>query len=142
MKFSELNIDPLLKKGIESIGYETMTPIQEQSIQPILDGRDLMGPAKTGSGIEELKNLIIKTLAESASHSGDVFINTERQRQSVLNCRRALLRSIEPLKNNEPLFEITAHELRIAIDCLSSFLGETTTDEILDSVFSNFCVGK
>ena len=50
MKFSELDIDPLLKKGIESIGYETMTPIQEQSIQPILDGRDLMGLAKTGSG--------------------------------------------------------------------------------------------
>ena len=103
---------------------------------------DVSVSAKTGSGIEELKNLIIKTLAESASHSGDVFINTERQRQSVLNCRRALLSSIEPLKNNEPLFEITAHELRIAIDCLSSLLGETTTDEILDSVFSNFCVGK
>ena len=92
--------------------------------------------------IEELKSLIIKTLAESVSHSGDVFINTERQRQSVLNCRQALLNSIEPLKNNEPLFEITAHELRAAIDYLSSFLGETTTDEILDSVFSNFCVGK
>ena len=98
--------------------------------------------AKTGSGIEELKNLIINTLAESVSHSGDVFINTERQRQSVLSCRQALLSSIESLKNNEPLFEITAHELKIAIDCLSSFLGETTTDDILDSVFSNFCVGK
>ena len=103
---------------------------------------DISVSAKTGSGIEELKNLIIKTLAESVSHSGDVFINTERQRQSILNCRHALLNSIEPLKNNESLFEITAHELRAAIDCLSSFLGETTTDEILDSVFSNFCVGK
>ena len=103
---------------------------------------DISVSAKTGSGIEELKSLIIKTLAESVSHSGDVFINTERQRQSVLNCRHALLNSIEPLKNNESLFEITAHELRAAIDYLSSFLGETTTDEILDSVFSNFCVGK
>ena len=98
--------------------------------------------AKTGSGIEELKNLIAKTLAGSVSHSGDLFINTERQRQSILNCRQALLNSIEPLKDNEPLFEITAHELRAAINYLSSFLGETTTDEILDSVFSSFCVGK
>ena len=103
---------------------------------------DISVSAKTSSGIEELKNLIIKTLAESVLHSGDVFINTERQRQSILNCRQALLNSIEPLKNNELLFEITAHELRAAIDYLSSFLGETTTDEILDSVFSNFCVGK
>ena len=97
---------------------------------------------KTGSGIKELKSLIIKTLGESVSYSGDMFINTERQRQSILNCRQALLNSIEPLKNNEPLFEITAHELRATINYLSSFLGETTTDEILDSVFSNFCVGK
>ena len=103
---------------------------------------DISVSAKTGSGIEGLKSLIINTLAKSVSHSGDVFINTERQRQSVLSCRQALLSSIEPLKNNEPLFEITAHELRVAIDCLSSFLGETTTDDILDSVFSNFCVGK
>ena len=103
---------------------------------------DVSVSAKTGSGIEELKDLIIKTLAGSVSHSGDVFINTERQRQSVLDCRQALLNSIEPLKNNEALFEITAHELRVAIDCLSSFLGVTTTDDILDSVFSKFCVGK
>ena len=103
---------------------------------------DVSVSAKAGSGMEKLKNLIVKTLAGSVSHSGEVFINTERQRQSVLNCKQALLSSIEPLKNNEPLFEITAHELRVAIECLSSFLGETTTDEILDSVFSNFCVGK
>ena len=103
---------------------------------------DISVSAKTGSGIKELKSLITKTLAGSVSHSGDVFINTERQRQSVLNCRQALLSSIEPLKDNEPLFEITAHELRVAINCLSSFLGETTTDEILNSVFSEFCVGK
>ena len=103
---------------------------------------DISVSAKTGSGIEELKGLITKTLVGSVSHSGDVFINTERQRQSVLNCRQALLSSIKPLKNKQPLFEITAHELRVAIDCLSSFLGETTTDDILDSVFSNFCVGK
>lgn len=50
MKFSELDIDPLLKQGIDEVGYQTMTPIQAQSIQPILDGRDLMGLAKTGSG--------------------------------------------------------------------------------------------
>ena len=103
---------------------------------------DISVSAKTGYGIEELKNLVVKTLAESVSYSGDVFINTERQRQSVLSCRQALSNSIKPLKNNEPLFEITAHELRAAINYLSSFLGETTSDEILDNIFSSFCVGK
>ena len=57
---------------------------------------DISVSAKTGSGIVELKSLIIKTLTRSVSHSGDVFINTERQRQSVLNCRQALLSSMSP----------------------------------------------
>ena len=103
---------------------------------------DISISAKTGSGLETLKQLIIQALVGSVAHSGDVFINTERQRQSVLSCKQALLNSIRPLEKTEPLFEITAHELRAAINHLSSFLGETTTDEILDSVFSNFCVGK
>jgi ATP-dependent RNA helicase RhlE len=48
--FSELNlIDPLLK-AVMAEGYETPTPIQAQSIPPLLDGRDLLGIAQTGTG--------------------------------------------------------------------------------------------
>jgi ATP-dependent RNA helicase RhlE len=48
--FKELNlIEPILK-ALETEGYTTPTPIQEQSIPIVLQGRDLLGCAQTGTG--------------------------------------------------------------------------------------------
>ena len=45
-------------------------------------------------------------------------------------------------ENKENNLEITAHHLTCAIKEFDSFLGKTSTDDVLESVFSNFCVGK
>lgn len=50
MKFEELNLSAELKAVVQELGYESMTPIQAQSIPAILEGRDLIGQSKTGSG--------------------------------------------------------------------------------------------
>ena len=50
MKFSELGLSPKILQAIEELGYETPTPIQENAIPPILEGRDLVGSAQTGTG--------------------------------------------------------------------------------------------
>lgn len=49
-KFSEFIIDESLKHAIESRGYITPTPIQDQAIPPALLGRDVLGIANTGTG--------------------------------------------------------------------------------------------
>ena len=48
--FEELNINDKLKKNIISHGYTKLTPIQEEGIQSILDGKDVIGIANTGTG--------------------------------------------------------------------------------------------
>jgi ATP-dependent RNA helicase RhlE len=48
--FEQLNLSPLLLKAIAAEGYETPTPIQAQSIPTLLQGRDLLGIAQTGTG--------------------------------------------------------------------------------------------
>ncbi|MDX2480101.1 MAG: DEAD/DEAH box helicase [Desulfuromusa sp.] len=48
--FQDLNLAPALLKVIKTVGYETPTPIQAQSIPPLLEGRDLLGQAQTGTG--------------------------------------------------------------------------------------------
>lgn len=50
MKFSELGFHPDLLQGIDAIGFESATPIQEQAIPVILAGEDLIGSAQTGTG--------------------------------------------------------------------------------------------
>ncbi len=50
MKFSELDLKPEVLASLDEMGYVDMTPIQEQAIPHILEGRDLVGLAETGSG--------------------------------------------------------------------------------------------
>jgi ATP-dependent RNA helicase DeaD len=48
--FKEFALAPAVFKVINEVGYETPTPIQAQSIPPLLEGRDLLGQAQTGTG--------------------------------------------------------------------------------------------
>ncbi|MBA3010594.1 MAG: DEAD/DEAH box helicase [Desulfobacula sp.] len=50
MSFKEFNFDPKVNAGIEACGYTVPTPIQKQAIPPILEGRDMLGLAQTGTG--------------------------------------------------------------------------------------------
>ncbi len=50
MKFSEFSLQPEILEALDEMGYEELTPIQEQAIPHVLDGKDLLGVAETGSG--------------------------------------------------------------------------------------------
>jgi ATP-dependent RNA helicase RhlE len=50
MNFSELNLAPAILKAVLEQGYDTPTPIQAQAIPAVLEGRDLLGGAQTGTG--------------------------------------------------------------------------------------------
>jgi ATP-dependent RNA helicase RhlE len=48
--FSQLSLAPALARAVAEMGYESMTPIQAQAIPVVLQGRDVMGAAQTGTG--------------------------------------------------------------------------------------------
>jgi ATP-dependent RNA helicase RhlE len=50
MSFSAFNLDPKLQRALTDLGFTVPTPIQEQAIPPMLEGRDLLASAMTGSG--------------------------------------------------------------------------------------------
>jgi len=50
MKFSELDVRPEILKAVTEMGYQDLTPIQEKTISHVLNGRDLLARAETGSG--------------------------------------------------------------------------------------------
>ncbi len=98
--------------------------------------------AKTGSGIERLKALLADTAArEAASHAGEILITNARHHQALLQSSQSITRVIQALEANIS-GDLISIDLRLTIDHLSSILGQITTPEILQSIFTRFCIGK
>ena len=100
----------------------------------------LIVSAKNKTGLDKLKSRTENLLKIKTKSRDSLFLSSKRQ-------QTALIKSVEHLKKaltKESLFEleIIAHNLRLALSEFDWVLGKTTTDEILQSVFSNFCVGK
>jgi len=95
--------------------------------------------AKTGSGVGELlKRIRILFDDVDLEH---VFLFTERQKQAVEMAIEELNLAISFLVDDGTL-EIAAAHLKTARWHLETVIGLVTTDEILDGIFSNFCLGK
>lgn len=73
MKFNELKLEKNILKALEEAGYSEPTPIQQQAIPPVLEGRDLMGCAQTGTGKTCAFSVpIIQRLAKSEGGKGTI----------------------------------------------------------------------
>ncbi|MEY2994737.1 MAG: hypothetical protein RL357_1672 [Pseudomonadota bacterium] len=70
LAFSELNLAPNLNQAVAEMGYESMTPIQAQAIPVVLQGRDVMGAAQTGTGKTAAFSLpLLQRLLKHENHS-------------------------------------------------------------------------
>ena len=69
LKFKDLNIIPSILKALEYENYVEPTPIQQQAIMPILEGRDLLGCAQTGTG--KTAAFAVPTLQRLAASSSE-----------------------------------------------------------------------
>jgi len=99
--------------------------------------------AKTGEGIPALMSKIQSSLEEiyqkpAAPRPG---IGTERQKELIEGALQALKKALELSAAGEAL-DIIAIFLREAVENLGAITGEVSTDDILEAMFSRFCVGK
>src|ERR1041385_852368 len=74
MNFSDLGLRDSLLATITSLGYEVPTPIQERTIPVLLDGRDLIGQAQTGTGKTAAFALPILQKIDAARHETQALI--------------------------------------------------------------------
>ena len=95
--------------------------------------------AKHKTGITNLLKKINKKLDMKSKCNMENQITSTRQKQRLKNIHKELQKT---LKNKENNLEIIAHHLSCAIKEFDSLFGKTPTDDVLESVFSNFCVGK
>ncbi|MGE3919764.1 MAG: tRNA uridine-5-carboxymethylaminomethyl(34) synthesis GTPase MnmE [Gammaproteobacteria bacterium] len=96
--------------------------------------------AKTGSGIDLLKTCLKETVGYKIPEEG-IFIARRRHLSAIKEALDYLHLAQEQLESHKAL-ELTAEELLLAQNALSTITGEFTSDDLLGEIFSNFCVGK
>ena len=69
-----------------------------------------------------------------------VMINSRHQ-EALKRARESVLRTLDALRSGLTL-ELPAMELRIAANAVGEIVGKTSTEDLLDSIFSQFCIGK
>ena len=70
----------------------------------------------------------------------EVMINSRHQ-EALGRARAATMAALEALRSGQTL-ELPAMDLRIAVNAIGEIVGKTTTEDLLDKIFSQFCIGK
>ncbi|HXS68819.1 MAG TPA: tRNA uridine-5-carboxymethylaminomethyl(34) synthesis GTPase MnmE [Candidatus Polarisedimenticolia bacterium] len=121
-----------------NIGLES--PVNPQAGKPALPVVDVC--CISGKGIEALKDAIKNLVwsGEIKTEMLQVMINSRHQ-DALTRAREATLRTIAALRSGATL-ELAAMDLRIAVNAVGEIVGKTATEDLLDMIFSQFCIGK
>ena len=101
---------------------------------------DIYISAKTGDNIQKLKKLIYTTLVNSETPA-DTLLTSKRQYVAIKNTLKHLEDARSLIVFGDSL-ELVVEDINRSIGFLDSITSKTTKDDILDAVFSSFCVGK
>lgn len=96
--------------------------------------------AKTGEGISELKELITKQVCDIEPDNLE-FVTNSRQQVCLARAKTALEQSLLGAQLKE-LQDLISIDVKSAILALDEITGELITDDILNNIFDNFCIGK
>lgn len=107
---------------------------------PIPDG-GLSVSSKTGEGLDALRQAMNATLFKQAADAEDLWITSEREKACLEDALAGIDRALDLLRNN-PAVELLAFEMQVVRRALQSITGEISSEDILQSIFAGFCIGK
>jgi tRNA modification GTPase len=107
------------------------------TVAPIVDVSCL-----TGHGIETLKDAIQTLVWSGQVHAGTAQVTINARHQDALRrARESTHLALEALRADASL-EFVALDLHLAVKAVGEIVGQTTTEDLLDSIFRQFCLGK
>ena len=137
---------------------EGYTPTKDQNLLRVINKIDLRGEkslcseknsgvptyyisAKSGEGVEQLIDAFKQTTNASAAYQGEVIVSSQRHYDALMQSRTALESALSALDNGISS-DLLSEDIRQVMHHLGTITGEITTTEILQSIFSRFCIGK
>lgn len=156
---AEADIILLVLDATAPLHAEDETTLSEHGARPLLiainkcdlsDGASRIGglahaaiktSALTGEGIGELRKAMLALMTTSASASETALVTNVRQQQAVNNALAALAQARQAVALETP-HEMVLLDLYESLRALDLLTGATATDDILNLIFSKFCIGK
>ena len=97
--------------------------------------------SKTGEGLAELRQKMDAALFTEGCSPEDIWITSERERACLADAFEGVKRALDLLQK-QPAVELLAFEMQLVRRSLQSVVGEISSEDILQSIFAGFCIGK
>lgn len=98
--------------------------------------------ALSGKGIQKLKSTILEKIVNESQKISDDLIITNLRQKKILDKVKLHIRQARKIIEKRGGYEFASIDLREISEIMGEISGETTTEDILDRIFSNFCIGK
>ena len=139
---SSNNIDPKIKDLINNdcIVVLNKSDVSSKQNNNFKDAEVVLVSVKYNKNITELIKKIKKRLSKKFITANDVLVTRERHRDKLNACLEEINKFLKKDQNKD--IEMAAEDLRMATRHLGSITGKVDVEEILDSIFKDFCIGK
>ena len=98
--------------------------------------------ALTGAGLDALRRAVLDAVfSGDVVQSDELLVSSPRHKEVLSRAASHLGDALASLDTGLPA-DCTASDVRLAVDALGEITGETATDDLLQTIFSHFCVGK
>ncbi len=97
--------------------------------------------AKNGEGIDQLEKALVETIVGQGLGAEDTIVSNARHLDSLQSTQQALAAVLTGIATRNTS-DFLALDIRRALHHLGEITGEITTDDLLDNIFSKFCIGK
>lgn len=130
--------------GIKTIAVLNKTDLIQQLELPSEDRfvSTVRIAALTGDGIDALKHAVCSQFLHSSDADSREYValSRARHRDALVSADQSLVKFVDGFQSQN--LELLALDLRSALQAVGTVTGQTATDEVLDLIFSSFCIGK
>lgn len=131
------------KNSVVLLNKSDLLPVVSNHEIKNLTGKEVFSiSAKENTGIEQLEEWIVsKFFGGKITFNDEVFISNMRQREALIECRKSLLMVKQSIEDCMPE-DFYAIDMMSAYGLLGSIIGEEVDEDLINTIFREFCMGK
>ena len=132
----------LTKQDLWGAKSATEAPEMAKSATATPEGpKSISVSAKTGFGVDALAATLNSRLFKENENPEDLWITSEREKACLEDALAGIDRALDLIRKN-PAVELLAFEMQLVRRALQSIVGEISSEDVLQSIFAGFCIGK